>query len=241
MPAASGSVLPLPPPPTVLVILGTDAAGKDHVADFLIQRWEALGHAVEKRAGSFSAVSVDRRSSSDRKGVIGRGLERLFLTFFPVLRPLLAIVLPLMIRRDLRRFQRPDHPVLVVSHTALRLLAFSEAWRPSSASIPRSSISALAHELTETGATFLMLTLAPFIREQRIQRRIDNHTADPFDRLMVRDPQLANRFQRQFTTLAVQCLGARIIENNNLDSEALERELARVMQTQAVTPAHPSK
>lgn len=241
MPAASGSFPVLPPPPPVLVILGTDAAGKDHVADFLIQRWEALGHAVEKRAGSFSAVSVDRRSSSDRKGAFDRALELLFLTFFPVLRPLLAIVLPLMIRRDLRRFQRPDHPVLVVSHTALRLLAFSEAWRPSSTGIPRPSVSSLAQELRETGAKFLMLTLAPSIREQRIQRRMDNLTADPFDRLMVRDPQLANRFQRHFTALAVDSLKARVIENNNLSSAALERELVRAMQTQAGTPAKPSK
>jgi thymidylate kinase len=222
------------------VILGTDAAGKDHVADLLIQRWEALGHRVEKRAGSFSAVAADRRSSSDRKGPFDRAMERLFLTFFPLLRPLLAIVLPLMIRRDLRRFRHPDHPVLLVSHTALRLLAFSEAWRPSRTGNPRPFVSALARELTKTGATFLMLTLAPSIREQRIQRRMDNLTADPFDHLMVRDPQLANRFQQQFTALAVESLGAQIIENNNLGPEALERELIRAMQSQSAVRSAPT-
>jgi hypothetical protein len=41
----------LPPPPPVLLILGTDAAGKDYVADFLICRWQAAGDVVEKRAG----------------------------------------------------------------------------------------------------------------------------------------------------------------------------------------------
>ena len=239
MPAASGSAPPFPPPPPVLLILGTDAVGKDHVADFLIQRWEALGHRVEKRAGSFSEVVADKRSSSDRKGALGRAMELLFLTFFPLLRPLLAIVLPLMIRRDIRRFQRPDHPVLIVSHTALRLLAFSEAWRPSKSGNPRPSVTALARELAETGATFLMLTLAPSIREQRIQRRVDNLTSDPFDRLMVRDPQLANRFQQQFMTLAVNSLGARVIENNDLDPDALERELIRAMQIITVNSTTP--
>ena len=31
----------LPPPSPVLLILGTDAAGKDYVANFLIRHWQA--------------------------------------------------------------------------------------------------------------------------------------------------------------------------------------------------------
>lgn len=237
MPAASGPVRPFPSPPPVLLILGTDAAGKDHVANFLIRRWEECGHRVEKRAGGFSEPAFDARSSSDRKGALGRAMELLFLAFFPVLRPLLGIVLPLMIRRDLRRFRRPDHPVVIVSHTALRLLAFSEAWRRPEAAPLRPRGSALARELTGTGATVLMLTLAPTVRERRIRRRVSDLTSDPFDRLMVRDPELANRFQRQLTRMAVDCLKASVVENNDLDPDALDRELARALQAASGEPS----
>ena len=68
----------LPPPPPVLLILGTDAAGKDYVAEFLIGRWRAAGHRVEKRTGKpaafietdlvdpryFSAANVKNRLES---------------------------------------------------------------------------------------------------------------------------------------------------------------------------------
>ncbi len=69
----------LPPPPPVLLILGTDAAGKDYVADFLIRHWRIQGYSTEKRAGAFAAAPVDDRSSSERKGRWGRFKEQFFI------------------------------------------------------------------------------------------------------------------------------------------------------------------
>ena len=113
----------LPPPPPVLLILGTDAAGKDYVAEFLIRRWRAAGHRIEKRAGGFAAPAADARSSSERKGRWGRFRERAFLGLFPLLHPLLPAVARLLLARDRRRFRPSAVPLVVVSHTALRLLA----------------------------------------------------------------------------------------------------------------------
>lgn len=52
----------LPPPPPVLLVLGTDAAGKDYVADFLIRRWQALGYSLEKRAANARVAGDGFRS-----------------------------------------------------------------------------------------------------------------------------------------------------------------------------------
>jgi hypothetical protein len=115
----------LPPPPPVLLILGTDAAGKDYVADFLVRRWQARGHSLEKRAGAFAGAAVDARPSSARKGRWGRFQERVFLTLFPLVRPLTPYLAQKLLPRDQQRFRPADRPLVVVSHTALRLLAFA--------------------------------------------------------------------------------------------------------------------
>ena len=65
----------------------------------------------------------DARSSSERKGRWGRFQERAFLGLFPLLRPLLPAVARRLLARDRRRFRPPAVPLVVVSHTALRLLA----------------------------------------------------------------------------------------------------------------------
>lgn len=68
--------------PTPLLILGTDTAGKDHVAHFIVQQAAQAGQVIEKRAGWFLAPA-NRQRSSEHKGHFARLRERLFLATFP--------------------------------------------------------------------------------------------------------------------------------------------------------------
>lgn len=229
----------LPPPPPVLVILGTDAAGKDHVAELLLRRWRAAGYRVEKRAGGFSAPAVDARSSSERKGRWGRFQERVFLSLFPLLRPWLLGAARLLLARDRRRFHPPDGPLVVVSHTALRLLALVLGQQPEGlAALAR--FPALQRTLEAvvpaTGAVAVVLDIDPAIRRRRIRRRLESGMADPFDRYMLDDPERAERIERSLVELATRYLDATVIENDDLDDDALERALERALR-RAAPPA----
>ena len=220
-----------PAPPPVLLILGTDAAGKDYVADFLIRRWSAAGHSIEKRAGGFSAAPADARSSSERKGRWGRFQEHVFIRLFPLLRPLLLGVAGWLLRRDRRRFRPADRPVVVVSHTALRLLAFVRG----QVHAPPPLSPALQHALRAlretTRATVIVLDIDPAIRQRRIGARIECGTVDPFDRYMLADRVRAERIEGGLVELAVGFLNAKVIENNDLDAAALEAALVRALES----------
>ena len=216
-----------PPPPPVLLILGTDAAGKDYVADFLIRRWSAAGYSIEKRAGGFSAAPADARSSSERKGRWGRFQEHVFIRLFPLLRPLLPGVAGWLLRRDRRRFRPTDRPVVVVSHTALRLLAFVRGQVLAPPPLSPALQPALRALRETTRATVIVLDIDPAIRQRRIGARIECGTVDPFDRYMLADRVRAERIESGLVELAVGFLNAKVIENNDLDAAALEAALAR--------------
>lgn len=224
----------LPPPPPVLLILGTDAAGKDYVADFLIRRWQAAGHILEKRAGGFSAPIIDARSSSERKGRWGRFREQVFLNLFPLLRPLIPNIVRWLLERDLRRFRPSALSQVVVSHTVLRLLAFTLGQRRES-EIALVRCSALADVLRTvvptTKAVVVVLDIDPNLRHRRIQHRIQNGTVDPFDRYMVADPQRAEQIEACLVALATRYLNATVIANNDLDEASLEAALTQAIRS----------
>ena len=221
----------LPPPPPVLLILGTDAAGKDYVADFLIHHWQAAGYPVEKRAGWFSASAVDDRSSSERKGRWGRFQEQVFIRLFPLLRPLLPGVAGWLLRRDRRRFRPADRPLVVVSHTALRLLAFVQGQALSPPPLSLALQQALRALRETTKATVIVLDVDPDTRQRRIAVRIQQGTVDPFDRYMLADRTRAERIEGCLVQLAVEGWQARVMQNNDLDAPALEAALARTLHS----------
>lgn len=229
----------LPPPPPVLLILGTDAAGKDYVADFLVRRWQARGHLLEKRAGAFAGAAVDARSSSARKGRWGRFQERVFLTLFPLVRPLTPYLAQKLLARDQQRFRPADRPLVVVSHTALRLLAF--AYGPIIPPPPLSpALGQALHALqATTRATAIVLDIDPAIRQQRIAARVRQGTVDPFDQYMQADVERAERIERYLVTLAIEYLQAGVIENNHLTDDALEMALADALLQRTLPSKHP--
>ena len=221
----------LPPPPPVLLVLGTDAAGKDYVAEFLIRRWRAAGHRVEKRAGGFVAPAADARSSSERKGSWGRFQERAFLGLFPLLRPLLPAVAGCFLPPDRRRFRPSAVPLVVVSHTALRLLALvlgqeRDGWI---ALGRRPALARALRAVAPPGTMVVVLDVAPETRRRRIAARIQSGTVDPFDHYMLADPERAERIEGCLVELATHYLNATVIGNDDLDDAALEGELARAL------------
>jgi len=230
VPAANESPM-LPPPPPILLVLGTDAAGKDYVAEFLIHRWQAAGHPVEKRAGGFAAPAADARSSSERKGPWGRFRERAFLALFPLLRRLLPAAARLLLARDRRRFRPSAIPLVVVSHTALRLVALILAeQRAGGSGLARSpALERAVCAALPPQTTVVVLDVAPTTRQRRIAARIRSGTVDPFDHYMLADPERAERIERCLVQLATRYLDAAVVENDDLDDAALERELARAL------------
>ena len=229
----------LPPPPPVLLILGTDAAGKDYVAEFLIRRWRAAGHRVEKRAGKLAAPAADARSSSERKGRWGRFRERAFLGLFPLLHPLLPAVAWLLLARDRRRFRPSAVPLVVVSHTALRLLALvlGQQREGVGALARRPALERTLRAVRPPETTVVVLDVAPATRRRRIAARIRSGTVDPFDRYMLADPDRAERIEGCLVELATRYLNAAVIENDDLDDAALEQELERALGRPAPFPS----
>ena len=225
----------LPPPPPVLLILGTDAAGKDYVAEFLIRRWRVAGHRVEKRTGQFSAPAADARSSSERKGRWGRFQERAFLGLFPLLRPLLLAVARLLLARDRRRFRPSAVPLVVVSHTALRLLALAlgqrrEGW---AALARRPDMERTLRAAPPPSTTVVVLDVAPATRRRRIATRIRSGAVDPFDRYMLADSDRAERIEHCLVELATRYLNATVIANDDLDEASLEAALTQAIRSAA--------
>lgn len=111
--------------PSLLLILGTDLAGKDHCANVVADAAQSAGITVERRRGAFSARPAQHRTS-EHKSLLALWLERLFLATLPLHCRLLPYLTAWLALYDLRRFSQPQGAsVLVVSHTALRLLAFA--------------------------------------------------------------------------------------------------------------------
>lgn len=231
------------PVPDTLLILGTDAAGKDHIASFIADRLSAAGHPVERRSKFFAAPATTVRSSSDSKGRFARFLEQVFLVSFPLTRWLLPPLLPWLIDWDLRRFRRSADRLLVVSYTPVRLLAFCLGHRYAREEDIRLSPAldrALRAIVPVTQARTLVLDVEHGVRQRRIARRTQSGTVDPFDAYMLRDGVRSERIEQFLVWLALTYLNAVKVENNDLDDAALTAELtaafARLREDCTETP-----
>ncbi len=211
--------------PETLVILGTDLAGKDHFANVLTDAAVASGLKVERRRGRFSARPNHRRSS-ENKAFLNLWLEWIFLVTLPLHCRLLPYAIAFFIGQDIRRFRRPgDGSVMIVSHTALRLLAFGFGHLYESCEdikMPAMVDRALRRMVPATGARAVVLDIDHLVREERMRDRLRRGTADHFDRYMARDPHRSERIESFLVWIGMTYLGAVRIENNNLsDAELL--------------------
>ena len=179
----------------ILLILGTDLAGKDHFANVLTDAAAVAGIKVERRRGSFSARPDSRRSSEGRvwSSSVWSG------SFSPRCRShcrLLPYVIACAYRCDLWLFRPPpDGSVIVVSHTALRLLAFglghtSRESRISNCRPWSRGRSGLSCRPPGRGPScWISITE---VRAARMEDRQRRGTVDFFDRYLAKDPTAPN-------------------------------------------------
>lgn len=216
------------PFPPVLLVLGTDMAGKDQFANVVADAALHAGLLVERRRGGFSAVS-NRRRTSEGKGWFRLAGEWLFLRTLPLHLRLLPYLTALMLLADLRRFHLPpDRMVLVVSHTAIRMLAFALGHLYHDAAavrLPTLVQRALERVGPTTKTCVLVLDIDHRIRAERMAERARRGTLDWFDRYLGQDPDRLERIEAILVWIGERWLHARKVENNNLSDAELLRHL----------------
>lgn len=222
------------PAPAVLLILGTDLAGKNYAANLLADLLTGEGLTVERRQGAFAARPSAALTSED-KGIVRLWAERLFLASLPLHRLLLPVVVDLLLRRDLHHFRPPaaGARVIVISHTALRLLALYLGCRDHDSAalrLPSFVVRTLRAVTPRTGARTVVLDIDHATRRQRLANRQGRGKADPFDRYMAADEGRAERIESCLVRLAVEFLGARRVENNGLEAAALMARLRSALE-----------
>jgi hypothetical protein len=222
--------------PEVLVILGTDAAGKNHVAEVVARTLTRSGRRVELREGWFSKTPT---AVEAEKGALSLFQEQLFLSTFGINQYLIPALIALLIKRDLRRFRKPGHPLIVVSHTGLRILAFylgHRFRRLEEVRMPLFLDLALRTILPVTGATTIVLDIEDHIRRQRIARRTRGGDVDPFDRYMARDSARSERIENIMVWLGRRYLNAVKIENNDLSEAELTAAVLKAIRPSESIP-----
>lgn len=213
-----------PPFPRALLILGTDMAGKDHFANVVANAALHAGILVERRRGAFSAAG-NRRRTSEGKDWFRLACEWLFLRTLPLHLRLLPHLTALLLLADLRRFRQPsDRMVLVVSHTAIRLLAFALGHLHENLAtirLPALAQQALRQVGSATGACVVVLDIDHTIRVERMAERARRGTVDWFDRYLGRDPIRSERIEAILVWIGERWLNATRVENNNCSDHEL--------------------
>ncbi len=213
--------------PDVLLILGTDLSGKNHVANLLADIARDRGCRVEKRQGAFAAQPT-RLLTSEEKGAMRLLAEWAYLATLPLHRFLIPFMVNLLVRMDLRAFQRPpDSVLIVISHTALRLLALylGCTFQDEAAIRLPAFLDRTLREITPcTGARAIVLDIDHAVRRQRMAGRAARGKADPFDRYMEKDDVRSERIEAFLVWLGIYYFGAVRLENNDSsDLDLLER------------------
>ena len=227
--------------PPLLLILGTDLAGKDHCANVVADTADAAGVIVERRRGAFSGRTAQHRTS-EHKPLFALWLEWLFLATLPLHCWLLPYVTAWLIFFDLRRFSQPQRTsVLVVSHTALRLLAFALGHRferTEQIQLPAITRRALQAIIPATSVVTVALDIDHRVREKRMAERAGRGTVDHFDRYMASDPGRSERIEQFLVWIGQTFLNAITIVNNDLSDAELLAQLQSGL-SQPPSP-HPS-
>jgi hypothetical protein len=219
--------------PDVILLLGTDASGKDHVAGIIETMIAQAGGTAEKRRRFFSGA-ITREASSTGKNWLDTLQEVLFLSLHALLGPLLPRLLDLLIRRDLQRFRRPAGKLVVVGHNGLRGLAFHFGNSRRSTGpilLPPYLQRTFARLRAETGAHIIVLDVEDHIRKRRIADRLATGQADRFDRYMAADGRRSERIEACLVDLVCRHLGGVLIANNDLSDEELQERILSGFQS----------
>jgi hypothetical protein len=211
--------------PDAILLLGTDASGKDYVANVLTDLIREAGGEVEKRQRFFGGKTISAASSED-KGFFDTLQEKTFLLLFQRLGFLMPLLVSLIIFWDSRRFRLPvEKKLVVVGHNALRALAFHLGHRFDSAEqirLPWYLIRALNTMKRATHAHIIVLDVDDHIRKKRIAARLSEGSEDTFDRYMHSDSERSERIEACLVQLVLKYLDGRLLENNDLPDDTLK-------------------
>ncbi len=214
--------------PGVLLILGTDASGKNYVANVIVDIMEKSGRTIDKRDGWFYKKAATDLTSSEDKGFLDLAKEKAFISLFPFVKFTFPRLLTFLVNRDLKKFERGDDNVVVISHTALRILAFYMGHvfdREETIRLPKCLDKALKKMAPATGAMTIVLDIDDEIRKNRIRLREMDGKMDNFDHYMAKDGERSERIEHFLVWLATTYLNAVVIENNDLNNEELTAEI----------------
>jgi len=228
----------LPPKeiPDVVLILGTDASGKDHVANILVAMIREAGGTVEKRA-RFLSGRPTREKDSSRKGWWDTLQERGFLLLFRALAAVMPLLVAAVVLWDLRRYRPPaDKKLVVVGHNGLRALALHlghSCPAPEKMRLPSYLSRTLERMREETRMQVIVLDVEDRVRKERIAARQAGGSEDVFDRYMRRDGRRSEHIEACLVRLAIGWLDGRLIENNDLS----EKQLRQLLRDRFAGPA----
>jgi hypothetical protein len=219
--------------PDVILLIGTDAVGKDHVANILMNMIHEAGYVAEKRH-RFLSTRIRLSMRNENKTPWELFLEWLFLEVYPSLGFLLPPIINRLLRRELKIFKQSDRKIIVVGHNYLRGLAFYWERRysyPEQINVPTD----LDRTLTDLGALSglypMVISVDEKLRKERIVKRILNGKADFFDRYMIEDSDRAQRIQTVLRWMVQKYLKGRLLENNDLSEPALRKYIVTAFLT----------
>lgn len=213
--------------PDVILLVGTDASGKDHVAHVLETHILALGGSVEKRKRFFSGKVTHERSSTN-KGWSDRLQESVFLAVYPWLGSLLVWLIGLLTLLDARRFRAPRGKLIVVGHNGLRALAFVMAHRQKTKGrhvFPRFLRHVFAVTKRMTKAHVVVLDVHPDVRRRRILQRSKAGETDLFDRFMLQDPARSEKIEACLIEAATKLMRGRVMINDDLHVSEIKKHI----------------
>lgn len=205
------------------MVVGTDASGKDHVANILDDMIRQAGGKVTKRKRYLAGKKTRERSSSG-KSFFELCLERGFLKCFPLCGFLMPRFMNILLRRDLATFHASEDKLIVVGHNCLRGLAFYWGHRyatPEQIRVPSALCETLERLRLVPGLHTIVLDVEDAIRKKRIKRRAQRGEADYFDRYMAANEELSERIEQFLVWLSVKYLRATLIRNNDLCRDEL--------------------
>ncbi|MGB0867767.1 MAG: hypothetical protein ACPGSC_14745, partial [Granulosicoccaceae bacterium] len=203
-----------------ILILGTDAAGKNYVGQLILRQLRAAGLPAAFRERRLSGR--DNGGVEKDKSAFGHLAEWAFVRTYPLTQVLMPWVVDILLQLDLVRTKSGEQAEIIVSHTALRLAAFDLGHKyacVSQVQVPARTQKLLRQLYRRLDGDTIVLDIAHATRRQRVQARGD--TSDPFDRYLAARPELSERIEACMVHLATEHLDASLIENNDLSEQEL--------------------
>ena len=209
--------------PDVILLVGTDASGKDHIANLLVEMIEEADGEVVKRKQYITGKHKEKESGS-QKSRIELIFEWFILHTFKVLGGIAPWLMLQILKRDLQKDQQSDKKLIVIGHNCLRGLAFYWGHKYKTTdqiSVSPSLSESLAQLRSIRGLHVVVLDVEDKIRRKRIIRRKQEGEADYFDQYMAADSARSERIEAFLVWLTRTYLGGVLIENNDLSKDEL--------------------